>query len=103
MGAGDGGGKRLAIISLGTISEPKKMPLACEHSMSLSLCLLGRRCTGTLTQLRNYFWDIIIKGQIFDFSISTGLALGHEELAIHESNKIGDKNLNRLHVHIVCR
>lgn len=47
--------------------------------------------------------SVIIKGQIFDFSISTGLALGHEELAIHESNKIGDKNLNRLHVHIVCR
>lgn len=49
------------------------MPLACENSMRLSLCLLGRRYTGTLTQPGNYLWEIIIKEYVFDVSVSAGL------------------------------
>lgn len=49
------------------------MPLACENSTRLSLCLLGRRYTVTLTQPGNYLWEIILKDYLFDIAISTGL------------------------------
>lgn len=73
-----GGGKRMAVISVGTISKPQE---CLWHVRTACVCLFASLEGGTLltlTQPRNYLWEIIIKEYLVDIVLAwSPRELGH--------------------------
>lgn len=76
MGEGGEGGRRNGSHQFGNNLGAKELPLPSENNMRefVSASLEGRYAIN-LTQARNYLWEIIVEEQVFDFSISTGVAI----------------------------